>query len=64
MPAAAGFAGTGGGRELTTDTTIFSQGAGHEDLAVVAGTFLNEGEQELPVDSRGFWRILVTRAIA
>jgi hypothetical protein len=33
-------------------------------LAVDAGTFLNEGDQELPVVSRAFWGIVVMRAIA
>jgi hypothetical protein len=54
----------GEGRGRTADTTIFSQGIGAADLAVDAGTFLNDGDQELPVVSRGFWGIVIMRAIA
>jgi hypothetical protein len=52
------------GAESNCDTTIFSQGNRGDDLVVVAGTFLTEGDQELPVVSSGFWRIVVMRAIA
>jgi hypothetical protein len=44
----------GEGQNRTGDTTIFSQGTGSHDLAVVAGTFLMGQLLELPLVSGGF----------
>jgi hypothetical protein len=44
----------GEGQNRTGDTTIFSQGNGSDDLAVVAGTFLIGSADELPLVSCGF----------
>jgi hypothetical protein len=54
------FAGIyGEGRSRTADTTIFSQGTGSHDLALVAGTFLIGHIGDLPLVSSGFGWIWV-----